>query len=927
MRYRQIKELEQRLRGILLCSGDVEPEMVAAYIRSVSKSGSHGVMKEVFDAFDSLAQDLPSEYVDFALEFLIEKPEEEVESDPWEMSASRLDDHELGIEGHYEFYPTSPLRGPFLRLLRENEDQGLRLIQTLANTAARNWRAREQKQRHGDSRSTLTPLPVTINLPSGPREFWGDDEVYRWFRPNATGPEAVMCAVMALELWMEQQIEQGRDPDTLFERILSGSECVAILGVCVSVALANPQACLRAVLPLAISPAIWRMDIRRYTGDLMGSFGGDPFGRNRHLFELQVKRDRLPQRRMEVRHLGTFYLFGGDESLGKAFAEGVTSFIDNLPFMYEEMRQDPKAIAWLKKDMQFFQSFGDRNNYHFLKTERGTEVSVRQPQALIDQNSEELSAMAERNLWMRLNSWAHQSIEAGVAANGLSIEEAISAAQKIQRTDDFHTPYLNDGGSVENWRLKAIAGVAAASLSVDFDRVIELGRLDWCRGVLLAAARMLEKGHLLDSRKGGLLDDPKVYAARGLGAFVTHTSADFEIREMLLRLVAETHYNVIAAVFAGLQNAWETDEVLCWNALSMGLSLCLRPRKIQVTFYSAERGAVEAKWVDRVLQTHIKNLKTNVVPPIPRIRASKVFHLLRDLAAQIIERLPIAILLNDTDGREKILQLVDDLVSWTIAKHKPEKDGNESQNRHYNEHRRNVLHLWEWNKFLFSWLSRLSSQISSELGSKHIFEPIRAVWTDAPRLTVDLLQYYFFTNIAVRGGPSVNAQHEWLEMCYGVLDDLYAMRNDRHWDEDESEAASVIIFVRHNMALFDEGWEYVTLFTDVIDRWIDVVKRNASFYSHLLIMLSQARKSFFPEPALEWLNRFLAASPHVKELLREHQNGERTAELLELVWKQAEVQIRGDKPTLQGYSWLVDQLVPLGIPLASLLQQKLEQRG
>jgi hypothetical protein len=927
MRYPQIKELEQRLRRILLCSGDVEPEMVAAYIRTVAKSDSHGAMKEVFDAFDTLAQDLPSEYVDFALEYLIEKPEERVESDPWEMPASRLDDHELGIEGHYEFYPTSPLRGPFLRLLRENENEGLRLIQTLANTAARNWRAREQKQRHGDSRSTLTPLPVTINLPSGPREFWGDAEVYRWFRPNASGPEAVMCAVMALELWMEQQIETGRDADTLFGKILSGSECVAILGVCVSVALANPQVCLRAVLPLATSPAIWMMDIRRYTGDLMGSFGGDPFGRHRYIFELQIKRDKLPQRRMEVRQLSIFYLFGKDESLKKAFAEGVASFTSGLPFAYEEMRQDPKAIAWLKKEMSFFQSFGDPNNYYFRKTEHGTEVSFQQPQNLIEQNSEELNAMAERNLWMRLNSWAHQSIEGGLAANGLSIEEAISAAQKIQRTDDFHTPYLNYGGSVENWRLKAITGVAAASLSIDFDRVSGLGRLDWCRGVLLAAARMLEKGDLLDSRKGGLFDDPKVYAARGLGAFVTHTSADLEIREMLLRLVGETHYNVIAGVFAGLQNAWETDEVLCWNALSMGLSLCLRPRKIQVTLYSAERGTVEAKWVERVLRTHIKNLKTNVVPPIPRIRASKAFHLLRDLAAQIIERLPIVILLNDTEGREKILQLVDDLVSWTIAKHKPEKDGKEFQNRHYNEHRRDVLHLWEWNKFLFSWLSRLSSHISSELGSKHVFEPIRAVWTDAPRLTVDLLQYYFFTNITVREGPSVNAQDEWLKMCYGVLDDLHAMRNDQHWDEDESEAASVVIFVRHNMALFDEGWEYVTLFTGVIDRWIDVVKRNASFYSHLLIMLSQAMKSFCPEPAMKWLSRFLAASPHANKLLREHQNGVRTAELLERVWNVAEVQIRGDKSTLQRYSWLVDQLVPLGIPLASLLQQKLEQRG
>jgi hypothetical protein len=67
------------------------------------------------------------------------------------------------------------------------------------------------------------------------------------------------------------------------------------------------------------------------------------------------------------------------------------------------------------------------------------------------------------------------------------------------------------------------------------------------------------------------------------------------------------------------------------------------------------------------------------------------------------------------------------------------------------------------------------------------------------------------------------------------------------------------------MALFDKGWEYVTLFTNVIDKWVDVIEANANFYSHLLIMLSEAGKSFFPEPALKWLSRLLGASSHTKD--------------------------------------------------------------
>lgn len=91
-------------------------------------------------------------------------------------------------------------------------------------------------------------------------------------------------------------------------------------------------------------------------------------------------------------------------------------------------------------------------------------------------------------------------------------------------------------------------------------------------------------------------------------------------------------------------------------------------------------------------------------------------------------------------------------------------------------------------------------------------------------------------------------------------------------------------------------------------------------------MLNGIGRQFAPEPTLEWLNR--CSNNAVHDLWSEQRgNGRRTAELLNRIWNGFEQQIRNDKAILQRYSNLVYQLLEAGIPLASILRQKLEGRG
>ncbi len=122
-------------------------------------------------------------------------------------------------------------------------------------------------------------------------------------------------------------------------------------------------------------------------------------------------------------------------------------------------------------------------------------------------------------------------------------------------------------------------------------------------------------------------------------------------------------------------------------------------------------------------------------------------------------------------------------------------------------------------------------------------------------------------------------------------------------------------------------WPHASLFRDVIDKWVEVIGRNPDAYPSLLKFLRGPGGDFVPDPALEWISRCVPTSNTQKQRFRQaHRNAERTARLLRYMWDHADERIRSQSTMLKRYADLVDQLVGVGIPLASVLQQELEQR-
>jgi hypothetical protein len=325
-----------------------------------------------------------------------------------------------------------------------------------------------------------------------------------------------------------------------------------------------------------------------------------------------------------------------------------------------------------------------------------------------------------------------------------------------------------------------------------------------------------------------------------------------------------------------------------------------------------------AQWTETFVHTHLKNLEEQRIPDLPGIPIIDDVLFLWDLAPRVLRALPLSALARHSISKEKILRLTDDLMVWTINENTPAADDPHGYRTH-------APH--EWNSFFLDWVSQLTSSLSLEEARQHVLTPIRRCWPSAPRLTGELLWGYIKNHLGFMTPPTEDAQDGWREMCHWVLDGPLLAREIRHHflTRDIADAVSLIVFVRYGETCLKKEWPHAIVFSDVIDKWVSVVGSHPDAYRNLVVMLESLGEKFMPEPALTWLSRCVSNTANSSDFWKKHSNGESTAELLQNMWNRVENVIRANTATLQQYAALVDRLVVAGIPLAGLLQKKLDQ--
>jgi hypothetical protein len=902
--YETRKKFESRLRKIVLFSADAIPDRVVAYLRAISEGDRQRPKEEVLKTFVPLVDHLPVEFVDFALREMIAKPDDEG-------LLFFHDFSEFGIEGARDYFPPGHVHGPFLRLLRTHEDQALRLIHGLTNAATAYWCGREKDERYrGYSR---TPLPIILRFTSGSRQLWGNEEVYCWFRHTSVGPYAVISALMALEVWMEEQLESGRDSGELISKVLAETESVAVLGVCIAVALAAPERCLAAILPAIGNPRVWLMDLHRFQSEGTPIIR-DSFGHHKFVYDQLIERNKCPQRRRDIRDLVKLAVFTENADVRAAFERAFVGFGDELPFQFEEEKGQEGVSQALQLKVEDLRGLLRRDNYRRIETAGACDWQYQPPREATEKEEQQVADVAQFHVWLGLGEWAQTTLESETTPESDALAWHVRLAKSYHRENDF-TKSLGDD-PIDATRHQAIAAVASAVVSKALPWAQEQGHADWCRLVLLAAANSPHGRNTLEC---------KLAAALGLTALVARGAADANTRMAILSLVMEQRLQVMQAVFEGLRRLWGQDEVLCWNCLSLALSQAIVPGNALVPGREPVFNEEGAAWLRSLWERHAANLERGDKPRLPAIVVGERGYFRYKLAAQSLERLPVAELVKEPEAKTAIFHLADELLAWTISENRRGSDGDKRPRRHSEA-------PLEWNKFFMGWLAQVARDITVEEAETHIFGPVKATWAQLPNLTADLLDgllQYQIGHLGPQGSLEMQAFHKWEQICLSLLDtpELARCADSNYLGSEWSAVVTLMVFVNYGSYVFNDEWPHVLSFANVINKWLNVVGTNHYALKAFITMLKGAWRHIPPSRVVAWLSQVSSQSEDPLALWEAQRNGERAARLLHSIWQSSRTELRADAESLRQFSELVDLLAACGITLAAMIQSDMESRS
>lgn len=172
-----------------------------------------------------------------------------------------FDQTECGVETWFEGHPPLYFRGPFLKFNRLCPSQGVEFSLRLINFASERWVESESRRReHVSEHSTSTvklpfsqedaELGVTVEI-DGERRVWGGDRrVFRWPIDWPLGDKIISCVLMALEKWIEEQLQAGVDVGPMLNEIIQKSRSVAFGGLLTLIGKRKPGLFLRELRPL-----------------------------------------------------------------------------------------------------------------------------------------------------------------------------------------------------------------------------------------------------------------------------------------------------------------------------------------------------------------------------------------------------------------------------------------------------------------------------------------------------------------------------------------------------------------------------------------------------------------------------------------------------------------------------------------------------
>ena len=197
----------------------------------------------------------PEVAMEIILALCINPPRHEFDHD--NLSSSEWCELQSTYDGHSAMYT----EGPFWFFLHINPEHALDTIISLVNFATE--RFCEYMKGHGDRDLYDTILPLS----SGNINYMGDHRVYGFFRSETFNGKYLSSALMALEKWFYDLMEEGKAVDKWIKKILTEGRSIALIGVLAEVGKKHQELFEGPLLPLFGAWNIYQLDHQLMVGN------------------------------------------------------------------------------------------------------------------------------------------------------------------------------------------------------------------------------------------------------------------------------------------------------------------------------------------------------------------------------------------------------------------------------------------------------------------------------------------------------------------------------------------------------------------------------------------------------------------------------------------------------------------------------------
>ncbi len=370
--------------------------------------------------------------------------------------------HSLGTMDRFVWQRRSPpmfFMGPFLQFLKRDAAHGLDAILRLVNQATANWTAVRQHEARS-ARGYLSRDAFHSLVPWEEMTEWeGDGEVYAWYRQHLSGSAVVTSALMALEKWLYELVDEGRDIGAALTRIFAESRSVAFAGVLVALGKKVPELFAGPLLPLLSAWPLYRWDwISIERNEIYRSDLPDFVDFGERVFEMVRSWHLLPHRRVPLSDSARELLLK-NPSVAIAFE----SFREHWR---EQLRSETVETP---RDLERLIALFDPANYPSLEM-----TSFEWPEHLQPKSEGELSAVAHDIEAASFTEWCLGVLQ---ERRPLTPEES---RQLWDALGDFDR-LAQEREELSRWAEAVAAGIAVLlDLSRDWIAA-EPARLAWCR--------------------------------------------------------------------------------------------------------------------------------------------------------------------------------------------------------------------------------------------------------------------------------------------------------------------------------------------------------------------------------------------------------------------------------------------------------------